>query len=151
MLAPTINRPQNTVKPVSSGHPLFSGQSPKSQDLFPLLALNESFIKRTPLLSGRGHLKSTWNGHFYCYQPALIQFHHSTCQSPAMRKIASNCHLQIFRFLHWKNVTWRNYFISFYSTVLFSISFCLYRACFTHQGHPASIFGKYLFGRRFEI
>ena len=27
--------------------------------LFPLFALNETFIKRTPLLSGRGHLKST--------------------------------------------------------------------------------------------
>ena len=27
-------------------------------------------------------------------------------------------------------------------------SFCL---CFRKQGHPTSIFGKYLFGRRFEI
>ena len=31
-----------------------------------------------------------------------------------------------------KNVTWRTYLIIFFSTVLFSISFCLYRACFTH-------------------
>ena len=23
--------------------------------------------------------------------------------------------------------------------------------CFHHQGHPTTIFGKYLFGRRFEI
>ena len=41
---------------------------------FSLFTLNETFIKRTPLLSGRGHLKvlkSTWNSHFYCYQPVL--------------------------------------------------------------------------------
>ena len=31
-----------------------------------------------------------------------------------------------------KNVTWRTYVISFHSTGLFSISFCLYRACFIH-------------------
>ena len=56
----------NTVKPVLSGHrtvlsghPLLSGQYPKSPNLFPLFTLNETFIKRTPLLSGRGHLKST--------------------------------------------------------------------------------------------
>ena len=49
-----------TVKPVLSGHLLF-----------PLFTLNETFIKRTPLLSGRGHLKRTWNGHFYCCQPVL--------------------------------------------------------------------------------
>ena len=60
-----------TVKPVLSGHPLLSGQKPKSQNLFPLFTLNETFIKRTPLLSGRGHLKSTWNSHFYCCQPVL--------------------------------------------------------------------------------
>ena len=28
-------------------------------NLFPLYTLNETFTKRTPLLSGRGHLKST--------------------------------------------------------------------------------------------
>ena len=28
-------------------------------NLFPLFTLNETFIKRTPLLRGRGHLKST--------------------------------------------------------------------------------------------
>ena len=36
-----------------------------------LVTLNETFIKRTPLLSGHGHLKSTWNGHFYRCQPVL--------------------------------------------------------------------------------
>ena len=43
-------------------------EGPKFCSLF---TLNETFIKRTPLLSGRGHLKSTWNSHFYCYQPVL--------------------------------------------------------------------------------
>ena len=48
-----------TVKPVLRGHPLLSGQKPKSQNLFPLFSLHDTFIKGTPLLSGRGHLKST--------------------------------------------------------------------------------------------
>ena len=43
----------NTVKPVLSGHR----------------------VKRTPLLSGRGHLKCTWNSHFFCYQPVLNGVH----------------------------------------------------------------------------
>ena len=34
----------------------------------------------------------------------VIKFNHRTCQTPEMRKIALNCHPQIFRFLHWK--TW---------------------------------------------
>ena len=46
-----------TVKPVLSGHPLLSGQKPKSPNLFPLFTLYETFTKRTPLLRGRGHLK----------------------------------------------------------------------------------------------
>ena len=45
------------MKPVLSGHPLLSRQWPKSPKLFPLFTLNETSIKRTPLLSGRGHLK----------------------------------------------------------------------------------------------
>jgi len=48
-----------TVKHVLSVHPLLSGQYPKSPSLFPLFTLNETFIKRTPLLSGRENLKST--------------------------------------------------------------------------------------------
>ena len=47
------------VKPVLGGHPLLSGQQPKSPNFFPLFFLNETFMKRTPLLSGCGHLKST--------------------------------------------------------------------------------------------
>ena len=49
----------NTVKPVLSGYPLLSEQWPKSPNLFPLFTLNETFIKRTSILSERGHLKST--------------------------------------------------------------------------------------------
>ena len=36
---------------------LYCGLSPNSPNLFPLFTLNETFIKRAPLLSGRGHLK----------------------------------------------------------------------------------------------
>ena len=46
-----------TVKPVLSGHRLLSGQYPKSLNAFPLFTLYETFIKRTPLLSGHRHLK----------------------------------------------------------------------------------------------
>ena len=54
----------NTVKPVLSGHRIMRTPSikrtvAKSPNLFLLFTLNETFIKRTPLLSGRGHLKST--------------------------------------------------------------------------------------------
>ena len=61
----------NTVKPALSGHPLLSGQQPKSPNLFSLFTLNETFIKWRPLLSRRGHVKSIRYGHFYCCQPAL--------------------------------------------------------------------------------
>ena len=47
-----------------------------------------------------------------------------------MGKIASNCHPQIFRF-HSKKHDLASLFDYFHNTVLFSISFCLYRACFT--------------------
>ena len=49
-----------TVKPVLSRHPLLSGQLSQVPKLISLIfTLNETFIKWTPLLSGRGHLKST--------------------------------------------------------------------------------------------
>ena len=32
---------------------------------------NINWYKRTPVLSGCGHLKSTWNGYFCCCQPVL--------------------------------------------------------------------------------
>ena len=63
----------------------------------------------------------------------VINFHHPTCQTLEIRKIASNCHPQIFRFLHLK--TWLDeliWLVSVHRTVLLSIMFCLYRACFTH-------------------
>ena len=33
-------------------------------------------------------------------QTIIIKFQHPTCQTPEMQKIASNCHPQMFRFLH---------------------------------------------------
>ena len=60
-----------------------------------------------------------------------IKFHHPTCQTPEMWKIATNCHPQIFDFYIKKHV-FTNLFAKFHSKVLFSISFCLYGACFTH-------------------
>ena len=50
-----------TVKPVLSGpvlngHPLLSGQLQKSRKFLLLNTLNVASIKRSPLLSGRGHL-----------------------------------------------------------------------------------------------
>ena len=49
-----------------------------------------------------------------------------------MRKIASNYHPQVFFICTLKNITWRTYLISSTVQYFFSISFCLYRACFTH-------------------
>ena len=43
----------------------------------------------------------------------VIKFHHPTCQTPEMRKIASNCRPQIFSIFTLKSVTWRTYLISF--------------------------------------
>ena len=60
----------------------------------------------------------------------VIKFHHPTCQTPEIRKIASNCHPQIFDF-YIKKRDLMNLFDQFPSTVLFSISFCFYRAFFT--------------------
>ena len=50
----------NTVEPVLSGtvlsgHPLLSGQLSKSRKLLPLITVILTCIKRSPLLSGRGH------------------------------------------------------------------------------------------------
>ena len=49
-----------TVEPVLSGpvlssHPLLSGQLSKSRKLLPLITVILTSIKRSPLLSGRGH------------------------------------------------------------------------------------------------
>ena len=51
---------RNTVEPVLSGpvlsgHPLLSGQLSKSRKLLPLITVILTSIKRSPLLSGRGH------------------------------------------------------------------------------------------------
>ena len=49
-----------------------------------------------------------------------------------MRKIASNCHPQIFLFLYFIFLYFILYLISFTVQDCFFISFCLHRACFTH-------------------
>ena len=41
--------------PVLSGHPLLSGQLSKSRKLLPLITVILTSIKRSPLLSDRGH------------------------------------------------------------------------------------------------
>ena len=52
---------KTTVEPVLSGtvfngHPLLSGQVAKSQKFHNINTIKETFIERSPLLSGRGHL-----------------------------------------------------------------------------------------------
>ena len=42
--------------PVLNGHPLLSSQLQKSRKFHLLTTLNATSIKRSPLLSGRGHL-----------------------------------------------------------------------------------------------
>ena len=55
----TDNYSQTCIKPpctaVLNGHPLLSGQLKKSQKFLLLITLNVTSIKRSPLLSGRGH------------------------------------------------------------------------------------------------
>ena len=71
---------------VLSGHPLLSRQYPKSPNLFPLCTLNETFnfFKRHfflwPFLLLPTCIKRT----------LVIKFHHPTCQTPEMRKIATH-------------------------------------------------------------
>ena len=94
----------------------------KSTNLFPLFSLNETFITRTPLLNGCGHLKSTWNGHFYCCQPVLNRHttrhaRHRKCER--LLRIASD---KFFVF-YIKKRDLTNLFDYFLSTLLFSISF----------------------------
>ena len=69
---------RTTVRPVLSGHPLLSGQQPKSPNLFPLFTSNETFIKRTPLLSGRGHLKVFLLLPTCIKRTLVIKFHNPT-------------------------------------------------------------------------
>ena len=143
---------------VLSGHPLLSGQQPKSRILFPLFTLNETFIKRTrtpkkylkwsflllptcinsipppnmPITSlpRRRFYGSLFVGRDERRAPLKTPVWEAS-QSPEMRKIASNCHLQIFRFLHWK--TWLDELIllvSQYSIVFYFVLFV--QSLFTH-------------------
>ena len=107
-----------TVKPVLSGHPLLSGQQPKSPILFPLFTLNKTFIRRTPLLSRPGHLKSDLKWSFLllptCIKRTLvIKFHHPTSQTPEMLKSCLELSPTNFLIFVLNNVTWRTDLISF--------------------------------------
>ena len=61
---PAIKQNKNRVSivkpvlsgPVLNGHPLLSGQLQKSRKFLLLTTLNVTSIKRSPVLSGRGHL-----------------------------------------------------------------------------------------------
>ena len=71
----------------------------------------------TPLLSGRGHRKSTWNGHFYCCQPALNGhlWLNSTTQHARHLKYERLPRIATHKFSIFtlKNVTWWTYLIGF--------------------------------------
>ena len=71
-----------------------------------------TFIKRTPLSSGRGHLKVP-------EMVISIVAKNSTTQHARHRKC--ECYPKFFRFL--QNVTWRTYLISI---VFYFVLFCLY-------------------------
>ena len=93
----TIRNKHCTLKPVLSGHPLLSGKKPKSPNLFSLFTLNETFIKRKPLLSVLRHLHVKVPEMVIskllptCIKRTLvIEFHHPTCQTPEMGKIATH-------------------------------------------------------------
>ena len=80
------------MKPVLSGHcikrtPSIKRTVAEVAKFISLIFFNKTFIKRTPLSRGRGHLKSTGNGHFYCCQPVLngLQLN-STTQHARHRK-----------------------------------------------------------------
>jgi len=59
------------VDPILSGHPLLSGQQHKSPFSPSRFTVKNTRIQRTPLLSGRGHLKLDFYGHFYCYKTCI--------------------------------------------------------------------------------
>ena len=70
-----------------------------------------------PLLSGRRHLKSTWNGHFYCCQAVFGHLKLNSTNHPAPdTRNAEDC-LELsppnFSIFTLKNVTWRTSLISF--------------------------------------
>ena len=50
-----------------------------------------------------------YKSYYDSWRTLVIKFHHSTCQTPEMRKIATHK----FNILTLKNVTWRTYLISF--------------------------------------
>ena len=99
-----------TVKPVLRGHRIKRTPSIKRTvaEVSKFISLiyfkwnlykADTSIKRTRTL--KKYLKWSFLLLTTCIKRTLvIKFHHPTCQTPEMRKIASNCHPQIFRFLH---------------------------------------------------
>ena len=65
-----------TVKPLLSGHPLLSGQKPKSPNLFPLFTLNETFIKLTE--TPKQYLKWSFLLLSSCIRTLEIKLHQPT-------------------------------------------------------------------------
>ena len=56
---------------VFSGHPLLSGHVAKSQKFNNINTIKETFIERSPLLSGRGHLSYGPNLISHCFETVL--------------------------------------------------------------------------------
>ena len=61
VVKPVLSGPASSEHPVLSGpalseHPVLSGQFPKSRIKSLVNSINKSSIKRTPILSGHGHL-----------------------------------------------------------------------------------------------
>ena len=56
---------------VFSGHPLLSGDVVKSQKFHNINTIKETFIERSPLLSGRGHLFTVPNLICNCVETVL--------------------------------------------------------------------------------
>ena len=82
------------------------------------------------LLSGRGHLKSTWNSHFYCYQPGVLLYqpcNNSTTQHARHRKFERLPRISTHNFFdfYFQKRDLTNLFDWFPCTVLFSILWTL--------------------------
>ena len=120
-----------TAKPVLSGYrikqtPSIKRTVAKVPNLFPFFTLDEILI-----LSGRGHLQCTWNGHFYCCQTVLnglLQLN-STTQHARHRKCERLLPTNFLIFTL-KNVTWWTYLISFTVQYCFLFLFLFLFFCF---------------------
>ena len=109
---------------------LLSGQKPKYPNLFPLFTLNETFIKRTQ--TPKKYLKWSFLLLPSCIRTLEIKLHQPTgARHQKCARLPRIITPKFFDF-YIKKGDLTNFFDQFHSTGLFSISFCLYRACFTH-------------------